>query len=156
MWPARDVDYQSCLWRHLLILVCCVVCQLGVMMRQLGQSPTEAELVELIKSVDDDGMDGKIQLREFLTLYTRGLDTKDKPGMVDVNNAFAALGGDVRDMASTIKHEHVQEQMLAEYGLNVRGSLPTRALQPMWHTYVPRRCPRARFTCARLHRRSTC
>lgn len=93
--------------------------EIGVMMRQLGQNPTDEELVDLIKSVDDDETDGKIQLREFLTLYTRGLDTKDKPGMGDVNNVWAALGGDVRDTNQTVAHDKVHDQIFNDYGLDV-------------------------------------
>ena len=44
----------------------------------LGQNPSEEELKELIDSVDDGDKDGQIQLREFLLLYTNGLDTKNK------------------------------------------------------------------------------
>ena len=38
--------------------------------------PSEEELIELINSVDDGDKDGQIQLREFLKLYTQGLDSK--------------------------------------------------------------------------------
>ena len=52
--------------------------ELAFMLRSLGQNPTEQEIKDLIASVDEDGGDGdgKIQLREFLKLYTDGLDTK--------------------------------------------------------------------------------
>ena len=54
--------------------------ELAIAMRQLGQSPTDEEIRDLIKSVDEGGAeaDGQIQLREFLKLYSNGLDTKDK------------------------------------------------------------------------------
>jgi len=94
--------------------------ELGTMMRQLGQNPTEAELHDLIKSVDDEGDgDGKIQLREFLVLYTRGLDTRDLPGMNDVNNIFAAMGGDVRDKGSSVEQMHVKATLLDQFGLEI-------------------------------------
>ena len=93
--------------------------ELGVMMRSLGQSPTEAELKLLIKSVDSGDEDGEIQFREFLTLYTRGLDTKNKPGASDVQDTFAAMGGDPRDKDATVSAERIREFMMAEYDLDV-------------------------------------
>ena len=47
--------------------------ELGMMLRSLGQNPSDEELKELIDSVDDGDKDGQIQLREFLLLYTQGL-----------------------------------------------------------------------------------
>lgn len=69
--------------------------ELGMMLRSLGQNPTDEELKELIDSVDDgDDKDGQLQLREFLKLYTQGLDSKNKgaAGKEDVFNVFVALG----------------------------------------------------------------
>ena len=90
-------------------------------MRQLGQNPTEKELQELIKSVDEGDCDGKIQLREFLNLYTRGLDTQSKTGISDLNDVFSALGGDARNPDAKVSTEHLHEVLLAEYGLDVRA-----------------------------------
>ena len=68
--------------------------ELGMMLRSLGQNPTEEELIELINSVDEGEKDGQIQLREFLKLYTQGLDAKKmgKAGKEDVTNVYSALG----------------------------------------------------------------
>ena len=69
-----------------------------MMLRSLGQNPTEEELKELIASVDegDNGApgDGQIQLREFLKLYTEGLDSKKsgQAGKEDVFNVYMAMG----------------------------------------------------------------
>ena len=52
--------------------------ELGMMLRSLGQNPTDEEIKELIASVDDEDGDGQLQLREFLQLYTQGLDSKTK------------------------------------------------------------------------------
>lgn len=93
--------------------------ELGQAMRQLGQNPTEKELQELIKSVDEGDCDGKIQLREFLNLYTRGLDTQSKTGISDLNDVFSALGGDARNPDAKVSTEHLHEVLLAEYGLDV-------------------------------------
>ena len=94
--------------------------ELGVMMRNLGQSPTDDELKSLIKSVDEGDCDGKIQLREFLKLYSRGLDSRGEVGSEDVNNCINAFGGDAREGAqATVVADKLREMMLAEYDLDV-------------------------------------
>jgi Ca2+-binding EF-hand superfamily protein len=42
----------------------------GVVMRSLGQNPTEAELQDMINEVDADG-NGEIDFPEFLTMMAR-------------------------------------------------------------------------------------
>ena len=44
--------------------------ELGVVMRSLGQKPTEAELQDMINEVDADG-NGTIDFPEFLTMMAR-------------------------------------------------------------------------------------
>jgi Ca2+-binding EF-hand superfamily protein len=77
--------------------------ELGVMLRALGQNPTEEELKALIDSVDGadgDEADGQIQLREFLRLYADAIDATgkkvNKVDKSDVNNVFACFGGDLK------------------------------------------------------------
>lgn len=50
--------------------------ELGSIMRSLGQNVTEEELQVLIKEVDADG-DGFIDLHEFITLNTIGVDSNE-------------------------------------------------------------------------------
>ena len=59
------------------------------------QDPTEEEVEELIRSVDGESgdRDGKIELREFLKLYTQGIDQAGKTNDTDINDCFASLGG---------------------------------------------------------------
>jgi len=95
--------------------------ELGMMLRSLGQNPSDEELKELIDSVDDGDKDGQIQLREFLLLYTQGLDTK-KHGAAskdDINNIFNALGGDPRDPESAIEKASIAATILQNYDLDV-------------------------------------
>ena len=91
--------------------------ELKKMMRNLGQDQSDAELAELVKSVDENN-DGLIQLREFLLLYTRGIDNKFAVGSQDVNNCYAAFGGDPRDVNSHVTAEHIREQMLEMFDLD--------------------------------------
>jgi len=95
--------------------------ELGVMMRALGQDPTHDELVELIASVDDPGADGDglIQMREFFTLYARGVDSKGKAGNVEVDNCFLAMGGDPKKKDSGVTSDAVHQQLLDDFGLDV-------------------------------------
>lgn len=88
------------------------------MMHQLGQFPTEKELQDLIKSVDDNG-DGKIQLREFLDLYMKSQDAKGATNSSDVNYCFSSFGGDPKDVASRVTSDEVSSQLLDMFGLQV-------------------------------------
>lgn len=92
--------------------------ELRTMLHSLGQDPTDAELKELIASVDQD-RDGQIQMREFLQLYTRGIDAKPSVGSLDVNDAFASFGGDPRDKNSKVVARAMRDQMLDMYGLDI-------------------------------------
>lgn len=95
--------------------------ELGMMLRSLGQNPTDEEIKELIASVDDEDGDGQLQLREFLQLYTQGLDskTKGRAGKDDVKNVFSALGGDPVDEASFVTKEAIAAAMLEAYDLDL-------------------------------------
>ena len=74
-----------------------MVGQLEMMMHKLGQNPTKHELNELINSVDEGDKDGQLQFREFVKLFTMGLDTKGDAKLSDATDCFMWLGGDPRD-----------------------------------------------------------
>jgi len=95
--------------------------ELGMMLRSLGQNPTEEELVELINSVDDGDKDGQIQLREFLKLYTEGLDTKANgmAGKDDLANVFRSLGGDPTKEDSKVTKSNVSAVVMQQYDLDI-------------------------------------
>ena len=93
--------------------------ELGRMMVKLGQNPTEQELQELIASVDEGDMDGKLQMREFFKLFALGLDTQGEAKQSDVSDAFMSLGGDPRNGESRVDVNAVQSKLLEDFDLDV-------------------------------------
>jgi len=100
--------------------------ELGLMLRSLGQNPTDAELEELIQSVDGDGgeKDGKIQLREFLTLYANAIDDDGKPakanvGKEDAANVLTSMGGDRADSKAVISGDSIVSTLQEQFDLAV-------------------------------------
>ena len=62
--------------------------ELGVVMRSLGQDPTEAELQDMISEVDADG-DGTIDFPEYLTMMAQKMrDTESEEEMKEAFNLF--------------------------------------------------------------------
>lgn len=59
--------------------------ELGVVMRSLGQTPTEAELKEMIAEVDAN-KDGTIDFKEFLGLMSK--QTKERDSQEELKEAF--------------------------------------------------------------------
>lgn len=51
--------------------------ELGVVMKGMGQNPTDTELQQMINEVDADG-NGKIDFAEFVTLMARKMNNTDK------------------------------------------------------------------------------
>ncbi|XP_067682358.1 calmodulin-like [Haliotis asinina] len=65
--------------------------ELGIVMRSLGQNPTEAELQDMINEVDADG-NGTIDFDEFLTMMCRRLNTYDEES--ELREAFDVFDKD--------------------------------------------------------------
>ncbi|RKO92984.1 EF-hand, partial [Blyttiomyces helicus] len=65
--------------------------ELGTVMRSLGQSPTEAELQDMINEVDADG-NGTIDFEEFLKMMVRKM--KDTDSEEEVKEAFKVFDKD--------------------------------------------------------------
>merc|ERR1711967_94058 len=55
--------------------------ELGTVMRSLGQTPTEAELHDMINEVDNDGS-GTIDFAEFLSLMSKKLTEDEVDEMI--------------------------------------------------------------------------
>ena len=65
--------------------------ELGIVMRSLGQNPTEAELHDMINEVDADG-NGTIDFAEFLSLMSRKV--KDADSEEELMDAFKVFDKD--------------------------------------------------------------
>jgi len=62
--------------------------ELGIVMRQLGQNPTEGELQDMINEIDIDGS-GTIDFNEFLSLMARkGQDQDIEEELVEAFKVF--------------------------------------------------------------------
>ena len=67
--------------------------ELGTVMRNLGQNPTDNELQEMINEVDLDG-NGTIDFKEFLGLMVRKMkDTDTEEELMDAFKVFDIDGG---------------------------------------------------------------
>merc|ERR1712238_486424 len=68
------------------------IVELKEVMKSLGQNPTEKELKQMIKSVDDNG-DNEIDFEEFLILMSSKKPSSDDPDK-ELRDAFAVFDDD--------------------------------------------------------------
>ena len=62
--------------------------ELGVVMRSLGQNPSEEELVEMVEEADSDG-NGSIEFHEFLGLMVHLMNKHDPEE--EIKHAFSVF-----------------------------------------------------------------
>merc|ERR1711985_32622 len=77
--------------------------ELGIVMRSLGQNPTEAELHDMINEVDADG-NGTIDFAEFLSLMSRKV--KDADSEEELMEAFKVFDKDGNGFISSVELRH--------------------------------------------------
>lgn len=65
--------------------------ELGIVMRSLGQNPTEAELQDMVNEVDKDG-NGTIDFEEFLDMMSR--NAVDENAEEEMRQAFLVFDKD--------------------------------------------------------------
>jgi calmodulin len=82
--------------------------ELGVVMRSLGQNPTEAELVDMINEVDTDG-NGNIDFPEFLTMMSKKM--KDSDSEDEIREAFKVFDKDGNGFISAAELRHVMTNL---------------------------------------------
>jgi calmodulin len=95
--------------------------ELSTVMRSLGQNPTEAEVLDMIKQVDANG-NGKIDFPEFLVMMERkakeadpekelkeafDVFDKDKDGLITNNE----LHGAMRNLGENLSQNEIDEMM---------------------------------------------
>uniref|UniRef100_A0A7S1GAP5 Calmodulin n=1 Tax=Bicosoecida sp. CB-2014 TaxID=1486930 RepID=A0A7S1GAP5_9STRA len=76
--------------------------ELGTMLRALGQSPTEAEVQDIIAEVDVDGT-GKLDFEEFLAMVAGRLKDTDIVGEVEASFDAFDVDGDGKVSAEDLR-----------------------------------------------------
>ncbi|KAF8347538.1 calmodulin [Amanita rubescens] len=82
--------------------------ELGIVMRSLGQNPTEAELQDMINEVDADG-NGTIDFPEFLTMMARKM--RDTDSEEEIKEAFKVFDKDGNGYISAAELRHVMTNL---------------------------------------------
>lgn len=77
---------------------------LGVVMRSLGQNPSESELADMINEVDTDNS-GTIDFPEFLTMMARKM--KDTDTEEEIREAFRVFDRDGNGFIAAAELRHV-------------------------------------------------
>ena len=101
--------------------------ELGLLMKSLGQNPTEGELNKMMRDADrggsneekfEEGGNGKIEMREFLKWYgavcNEGTTANEQQ---DVMDAYCAFGP--ADKETPIAKDKLQAQLLEDFDLEV-------------------------------------
>ncbi|XP_076249908.1 calmodulin-alpha-like isoform X2 [Rhynchophorus ferrugineus] len=82
--------------------------ELGVVMRSLGQRPTETELRDMVNEVDQDG-NGTIEFNEFLQMMSKKM--KDADGEEELKEAFRVFDKNNDGLISNIELRHVMTSL---------------------------------------------
>ncbi|KAJ8309337.1 hypothetical protein KUTeg_014211 [Tegillarca granosa] len=91
--------------------------ELGTVMRSLGQNPTEKDLEEMIKEVDQDG-NGEIDFEEFLLLMVKTMSKADDDDelkrafkIFDVDNSGTISASDLRLIMECLGEKLTDEEV---------------------------------------------
>ena len=82
--------------------------ELWVVMRSLGQNPTEADLQDMINEVDTNG-DGVVDFPEFLTMLARRM--RDPDSEEEIKEAFKVFDRDGNGYISPVEMRHVMTNL---------------------------------------------
>ena len=82
--------------------------ELGIVLRSLGQNPTEAELLDMINEVDADG-NGDVDFQEFMALMCGKMkDTENEEELIE---AFKVIDRDGNGLISASELRHVMNNL---------------------------------------------
>ncbi|CDF37480.1 Calmodulin [Chondrus crispus] len=108
------------------------VVELGTVMRNMGQNPTEGELQQMISEVDADG-NGLIDFAEFVTLMARKMNNTDKDAEIreafnvfDKDGSGKISGDELRQIMKSLGEDLTEEeiqQMIREADTNGDGEI---------------------------------
>ncbi|CAG9103064.1 unnamed protein product [Plutella xylostella] len=82
--------------------------ELGVVMRSLGQRPSETELRDMVKEVDQDG-NGTIEFNEFLQMMSKKMRGAD--GEHELREAFRVFDKNNDGLISSVELRHVMTNL---------------------------------------------
>ncbi|KAF9506047.1 hypothetical protein BS47DRAFT_1353370 [Hydnum rufescens UP504] len=82
--------------------------ELGIVMRSLGQNPTEAELQDMVNEVDADE-NGMLDFPEFLTMMARTM--RDADSEDEIKKAFKVFDKDGNGFISSAELRHVMNSL---------------------------------------------
>ncbi|XP_037026495.1 calmodulin-A-like isoform X2 [Bradysia coprophila] len=82
--------------------------ELGVVMRSLGQRPTETELRDMVNEVDQDG-NGTIEFNEFLQMMSKKMKGAD--GEDELKEAFRVFDKNKDGLISSVELRHVMTNL---------------------------------------------
>ncbi|CAG4958991.1 unnamed protein product [Parnassius apollo] len=82
--------------------------ELGVVMRSLGQRPSETELRDMVKEVDQDG-NGTIEFNEFLQMMSKKMRGSD--GEDELREAFRVFDKNNDGLISSVELRHVMTNL---------------------------------------------
>lgn len=91
--------------------------ELGTVMRQLGQNPTEAEILEMIRQVDTNNS-GNISFDEFAVLMSTKMEDneeneeniRDAFRVFDINNTGQISANELRHVATNLGEKLTEEE----------------------------------------------
>lgn len=107
--------------------------ELGVVMRSLGQNPTEAELLDMINEVDFDG-NGRIDFQEFISMMARQmknpmdeeLELRESFKVFDKNGDGYISASELRHVMTTLGEklsDEEVEEMIREADIDGDGKV---------------------------------
>ena len=82
--------------------------ELGVVMKSLGQNPTEDELTDMINEIDEDG-NGTVDFDEFLSMMIKKASCKDPYD--ELKEAFKVFDKDQNGYISEAELKQVMRQL---------------------------------------------